>query len=141
MNKYWIAVASHEHVTMGQEGGFACVTHGKKKPLEKISPHDGIIYYSPTELFGVKKPLQQFTAVCLVKDSNPYQKENLFDDFSPWAREVVYKAAKPVGIKDLLDDLSFIKNKRYWGTYFRRGVFAISEEDFRYIAKHMGVSL
>ncbi len=141
MNNYWIAVASHEHVKMGKQDGFACVTHGKKKPLEKMNPNDGIIYYSPTELFEVKQPLQQFTAVCMVKDRPPYQKKDLFKDFSPWAREVIYKSVKPLSIKELLDDLSFIKNKRYWGMYFRRGVFSISEEDFRLIAQKMGLKL
>lgn len=140
MNRYWIAVASHEHIKRGMKDGFACVTHGKLKPLEAMKPDDGIIYYSPTELFGVKEPLQQFTAVCFVKDAPPYQKE-LFPDFIPWRRDVEYKQAKAVPIKPLLDDLSFVTNKRHWGMNFRRGVFSITKEDFELIADRMGVAL
>lgn len=141
MKNYWIATASHEHVIMGKEGGFACVTHGKKQPLEKMKPGDSIVYYSPTELFGIKKPLQQFTALCMVDDQPPYQKEDPIHDFRPWARTVTYQVTKPVAIKKLINDLSFIKNKKYWGMYFRRGVFSISENDFHLIASAMGISV
>ena len=141
MNTYWIALASNEHVQVGKAGNFACVTHGKKQPLEKMHPQDGIIYYSPTELFGDNKPLRQFTALCLVNDTPPFQKEELFNGFSPWAREVTYTDAQPVSIKALLADLSFVKNKKHWGMYFRRGVFSIPKADFILIASKMGVTL
>lgn len=140
MNKYWIAVVSHEHVKTVMDGGFACASHGKKKPLEVMQPHDGIIYYSPTELYGVKKPLQQFTALCTLKDAPPYQKE-IYEGFNPWQRDAEYKIAQPIPVKKLLDELSFISNKKYWGMAFRRGVFSIPEKDFKLIAKHMGVTL
>ena len=140
MNRYWITVVSHEHVKTGMDGGFACASHGKKKPLEAMGPHDGIIYYSPTELYGVKKPLQQFTALCISTDAPPYQKK-LFEGFNPWQRDAEYKTAQPVSVKGLLDELSFISNKKYWGMAFRRGVFSIPEKDFKLIAQHMGVSV
>jgi hypothetical protein len=50
--RYWIGVASKEHVMRGVQGGFAQVCHGKEGPLKQMTPQDWIIYYSPTIKFG-----------------------------------------------------------------------------------------
>ena len=52
--RYWIAVASADHVARGIAGGFMQVCHGKRAPLARIRPGDGIIYYAPTQTFGTK---------------------------------------------------------------------------------------
>ncbi len=58
--RYWIGVASKEHVIRGVQGGFDQVCHMKEGPLKQISPQDWIIYYSPTIKFGEKSPCQAF---------------------------------------------------------------------------------
>lgn len=37
---------------------------------------------------------------------------------------------KPIPVKQLLDRLSFIKNRNSWGSYFQGGHLRIAEEDF-----------
>jgi hypothetical protein len=37
MKKYWIGVASYEHVQRGIKGGFAQVCHGKISTLKHMS--------------------------------------------------------------------------------------------------------
>lgn len=140
MNRYWIALASYEHVNMSISGGFACVAHGKKKPLEAMKSGDGLIYYSPTEIFGVKKPLQKFTALCIVEDAEPYEAE-ISPGVLVWKQVVDYKPTQSISVKDHLNELTFIKNKQFWGMSFRRSVFSISKEDFVHIAHHMGFEL
>jgi hypothetical protein len=68
MTKYWIVVASAEHVRRGHAGGFIQAGHGKEAPLRRMRRGDGIVCYSPTETLGGKDRLQAFTAIGLVKD-------------------------------------------------------------------------
>ncbi len=141
MIKYWIAVASKEHVMRGVEGRFCQVCHGKGEPLKRMNPGDWIIYYSPTEKFGESSPCRQFTAIGQITDHEPY-KFQMSDDFIPWRRNVNFQTkAKSVAIEPLIDKLSFIINKQRWGFPFRRGCLEISAKDFQLIALSMGVIL
>jgi hypothetical protein len=139
MSNYWIAVASKEHVKNGIKEGIMQVCHGKVTPLKRIKPGDGIIYYSPNELFGTKSPCKQFTALGIVQEGEPYQYK-MSDDFIPYRRNVTFLKAKDIAIEPLIDTLSYIKNKKQWGFIFRYGLFKIPEVDFLLIASTMGVS-
>lgn len=139
--KYWIGVASREHVKMGVKGGFAQICHGKCGPLKRMMPGDWIIYYSPVEIFGEKTPCRKFTAIGTINTTEPY-KFCMSDDFTPWRRNVTFTtSAKDTSIEPLIANLDFIKNKQSWGLPFRRGFFEISEQDFKLIAKNMGVHI
>lgn len=140
MARFWIAVASHEHVMRGVTGCFAQVCHGKGAPLKRMQPGDWIIYYSPTRTFGGKYKCRSFTAIGKVNAGKPYQFE-MTKDFIPWRRDVDFIHAEEVAIEPLLDKLSFIRDKRHWGFIFRRGCFEIPVSDFRLISKAMGVLL
>lgn len=139
MKRFWIAVASREHVLRGVAGGYVQVCHGKPGPLKQMAEGDWIIYYSPTEIFGEKSPYQRFTAIGKIKDEEPYRFE-MSKDFVPWRRNVYFFTSQEADIKPLLDGLTFIPNKQRWGFPFRRGCFQISKEDFNLIIKAMGVN-
>lgn len=139
MIKYWIAVASREHVKRGVHGGFMQVCHGKQAPLKRMKAGDWIIYYSPVDIFGTKEPLRKFTAVGKVTADEPYLFE-MSKDFIPWRRNVSFVAAHEVAIESFIDKLSFIPNKQRWGFPFRRGFFEITKQDFNLIATNMGVT-
>jgi EVE domain len=138
MSKYWIGVASREHVKKGVAGGFAQVCHGKGGPLKRMEAGDWIIYYSPVEVFGHKEPYRKFTAIGKINENEPYQFA-MANDFIPWRRDVSFMPAQDVAIESLIEMLSFIKNKKQWGFPFRRGCFEIPEKDFKLIAHKMGV--
>lgn len=140
MPRYWIAVASKEHVMRGVEQGICQVCHGKVAPLRRMKSGDWIIYYSPVEFFGSKIPCRQFTAIGQVTGDMPYQFQ-MSDDFIPWRRDVNFYQSKPVAIEPLLDTLSFIIDKKRWGFPFRRGCFEVNEQDFDRIACAMGVKI
>ena len=54
--RYWVGVASREHVLLGVAGGFCQVCHGKQAPLARMKRGDWILYYSPkTGMTLVKK--------------------------------------------------------------------------------------
>jgi EVE domain-containing protein len=140
MARFWIAVASREHVMKGVAGGFAQVCHGKGGPLNRMVEGDWIIYYSPTETFGGKDVCRRFTAIGTIKADEPYTFA-MTKDFIPWRRDVTFLSAHETPIEPLLDQLSFIPDKRRWGFPFRRGCFEIPENDFRFIATTMGVAI
>lgn len=105
-----------------------------------MSVGDWIVYYSPTEQFGVKKTCQKFTAIGRVESKEPYQFE-MSCEFIPWRRDITFLESKEVSILPLIDHLSFIQNKQRWGFPFRRGCFSIPVDDFQLIAKAMEVVL
>jgi len=61
--RYWIGVASREHVRLGVKGGFAQFNHGKLAPARRPSQGDWVIYYSPKLKFGEAQPCRKFVAI------------------------------------------------------------------------------
>ena len=140
MPNYWIGVASAEHVRRGRGEGFMQLGHGKAAPLKRIKPGDGVIYYSPTVVYGEKDGLQSFTAIGMVKEGESYQAD-MGKGFKPYRRAVTWVNCKEAPIAPLLEKLEFTAGKKNWGSKFRFGLFPISAGDFRLIAKAMGAKL
>ncbi|MDB6081743.1 MAG: protein Mflv [Chlamydiia bacterium] len=140
MTRYWIGVASYEHVKQGVLGGFAQVCHGKGGPLQRMHAGDWILYYSPTIHFGAKDPYRAFTAIGKVKEGDAYI-FSMSETFHPWRRDVHFLPSQNAPIELLLEELTFIKDKKKWGFPFRRGCFEINDSDFQVVAKAMGVCL
>ena len=138
--KNWVAVASAEHVRLGRGQGFMQVCHGKAGPLRRISPGDGIVYYSPTNSFGGTDRLQAFTALGTVKPGAPYQVET-GGGFRPFRRDVAWREAVEAPIHPLLDRLSFSRGNKNWGYRLRFGLFEIPQEDLLLIGEAMGVTI
>lgn len=138
--KYWVAVASREHVQKGVAGGFAQVCHGNAGPLKQMTGGDWIVYYSPTEKFGQKDPCRKWTALGVIGDKDPYPFA-MSEGFVPYRRDVQFFAAKEAKIELMIEQLSFIKNKLHWGFIFRRGCFSIEKRDFLLISKAMQVDI
>lgn len=130
--KYWIGVASKDHVTKGIDGGFCQLCHGKAYPLKRMNENDWIIYYSPKQTFGEKTPCQQFTAIGQVKKGEPYLVD-MGNGFIPHRRDITFYKCQSVDIHPHLHHLSFIKDTSKWGYSFRFGHFEISKEDFEYL--------
>jgi hypothetical protein len=138
MTRYWIGVASYEHVQIGVKGCFAQVCHGKIGTLKHMAMGDWLIYYSPTYTFGGKKPCRQFTAIGTIDEENPYIFK-MNENFSPWRRNVTFLKSQETLIKPHLGSLDFIKDKNKWGFPFRKGSFEICQSDFEVIARKMEI--
>jgi hypothetical protein len=138
--RYWIGVASQDHVIRGVQGGFCQLCHGKSNPLKRLNSGDWLVYYSPRMAMNSGNVLQSFTAIGQILAGEPY----LFDlgnGFVPYRRDVRFIPAEETPIRLLLDDLSFIKNKKSWGYVFRFGLLEIPESDFQRIAVAMNVEV
>lgn len=131
MPRFWLAVACRDHVRIGRAGGFMQVCHGKAAPLRRLSPGDGIVYYSPTERLGDRLPLRCFTALGRILPGTPYQAD-MGGGFLPYRRDVAWEAAAadvPVG--RLVDQLDLTRDRRGWGYQLRFGLIGLSEADMQ----------
>jgi hypothetical protein len=137
--RYWIGVASRDHVMRGVAGGFCQLSHGRAAPVKRLVPGDWLIYYAPRERMGDGEPVQAFVAIGRIKPGEPYQGD-MGGGFQPIRRDVAFLDAKDAPIRPLLDALSFTKGHASWGHSFRRGSFSVTEADFLAIAGAMGVA-
>ncbi len=134
--RYWIGVASKDHVLSGVAGGFCQLCHGKASPLKRMAVNDWIIYYSPKELFEASTHCQKFTAIGQVVGAEVYPFE-MFPGFIPYRRDIRFVDSRVVAIRPLIDQLSFIRDKIKWGYAFRFGHIEIPRTDFELIATKM----
>lgn len=134
--KYWIIVASKDHVKKGIGEGIVQTCHGKASPLKRMRKGDVVIYYSGKQTLGKPEKCQEFTALGTVKDDAVYP-FRMTDDFCPFRRNVDYFESKDVSIIPLINGLDFIQNKKKWGYPFRFGCFEIKKNDFELISSEM----
>ena len=71
--KYWIGVVSKDHVENGVQDGIMQLGHGKRAPLMLLKKGDWLLYYSPAQTLGDKRPLQAFTALGEIADDEIFQ--------------------------------------------------------------------
>ncbi|MEO6220285.1 MAG: EVE domain-containing protein [Ginsengibacter sp.] len=129
MTKYFVIGASKDHVLKGVKGSFAQAGHGRKDNISRVSKGDCIVYYSSKDKFENGKQLQKFTAIGKISDDEVYQAK-INNTFKPYRRKVNYYKSKDSEIRPLIDNLSFIKNKKSWGFYLISGFREISKDDF-----------
>lgn len=134
--KYWIIVASKDHVEVGVAQGIAQACHGKSSPLKRMKKGDFVIYYSGKQTMGKPDKCQEFTAIGKVITEETYTVK-VSEDFCPSRREMEFFECKNVSILPLIDDLDFIPNKKSWGYPFRFGFFEIKQNDFELISSKM----
>lgn len=155
--RYWIGVASQDHVEAALAHGFVQLGHGKAGPLERMHPGDGFAYYSPRAAYPHGAPVQAFTAIGRIGEGAIYALDlqpgtsasaaggasgNAPHAGAPseptFRRNAAFLDALPAPIKPLLERLSFIRSKTHWGAAFRYGLVRIPREDFATIATAMG---
>lgn len=134
--KYWINVVSRDHVLNGVSEGITQANHGKPWALRKMDKDDWLIFYSPKTQFEEGEPLQAFTAIGQITDSEPFQVV-VSDSFQPWRRGVRFENTLEAPIRPLIDSLQFIEDKTHWGHKFRFGVIEINKADFELIYEAM----
>lgn len=108
--RYWIGVASRDHVMKGVAGGFCQLSHGKAGPVRRLSPGDWIAYYSPRTGMREGEPVQAFTAIGRIREGEPYAGD-MGGSFHPIRRDVDFLVAREAPIRPLLDDLAFTRGQ------------------------------
>ena len=152
MPRYWLLVASRDHVRNAIEGGFCQANHGKRAPMERMKKGDGVVFYSGRETLvrnekgGQKGEIcQRFTGIGRVSGEEVWQVRQVMggkDHFEPWRRSVEFSAmdgegTRDVDIKPLIERLEFIRDKKHWGASLRFGFLKIGEGDWEVVEKAM----
>ncbi len=137
--KYWLAIASADHVQHGRAEGFMQVCHGKSAPLRRLKQGDGVIYYSPAMIMGGKDRLQSFTAQGVISNDAVYQVD-MGQGFLPYRRDVQWNETMITPIRPLLNKLELTRGKSNWAYPFRFGLLELSKHDFKLIAEAMAVT-
>jgi len=132
----WINTISRDHVEVGVRGRFTQAGHGKATMLRRMARGDWIVFYSPRTEHPDGAPLQAFTAIGRIADDEPYQDRPGEQD-APWRRNVDFLDCVETPIRPLLDQLSFIEDKKRWGYRFRFGLFRIGDDDLEVIRAAM----
>lgn len=138
--RYWIGVVSREHILRGVAEGFIQLNHGKKAPLQKLRPGDGLVIYSPRTAYPDGATLQAFTALGWVAPGDISQ-VSMSPDFHPYRRAVHYLPVQEAPIQPLIAGLACLPNKTHWGAALRFGLLSVSAADFALIALAMGLVL
>jgi predicted RNA-binding protein len=138
--RYWIVVASKDHVEKGKALGIVQANHGKAAPVKRMKPGDMIVFYSPKLHFQGKEPYKKFTAVSRVKEGEVYQGD-MGAGFFPYRRDVEFLPCEEADIQPLIEKMTFIRNKKSWGFVFRFGFLEIPKEDFETISKEMKIKV
>ncbi|MFT3978904.1 MAG: EVE domain-containing protein [Ferruginibacter sp.] len=134
--KYWVIVASKDHVKTGVALGIAQACHGKWSPLKRMRKGDFIIYYSGKQAMGKHDKCQEFTALGKVIADETYQLQ-VTENFCPSRRSIEFLPSADTSIFPLINELDFIQNKQNWGYPFRSGFFEINKHDFDLISSQM----
>jgi hypothetical protein len=140
--KFWLAVVHRDHVRRGVEQGIAQVNHGSKAGIQRMQPGDGLLYYSPKDVYPDGSSLQCFTAIGRIADGEPWQAAPvamLKGEVRPWRRRVEYvDGVTEVPIAPLLPVLELTRETPNWGWLMRRGLLEMTPRDFAVIAAEMG---
>ena len=83
MARFWVGVASREHVVAAVRGAFCQLNHGKEAPVRRLQMGDRIVFYTPRERMEGGESLQAFTAAERIVDEVPCQVEQS-KDFRPF---------------------------------------------------------
>lgn len=141
VTRYWINTLTRDHLEKGLAGGFTQAEHGRAGRIRNLALGDFVVFYSPRTHFQRRaEPLRSFTAIGRVLDEVPYQVK-MSPEFHPWRRRMEFVPCRETPVKPLAASLDFIPDKQNWGFPFKRGLFQISEEDFRRIAQAMGAKI
>jgi hypothetical protein len=100
--RHWVIVVSRDHARRGLEGGFIMANHGKRAPLARMSPGDGILVYSPTTSYPRGEPLRAVTMLGEVTGEAPEPSEVIAGGFR---RAATLHEVEPVPLSEIRDHL------------------------------------
>src|SRR4051812_47425791 len=95
--KYWVIVASKDHVQCGVAEGFAQACHGKASPLKRMKKGDFVMYYSGKQTMGKADKCQEFTALGKVIDDEVFPVQ-VSEDFCPSRRNIEFLKSQDTSI-------------------------------------------
>ena len=139
MANYFMIITNRDDYKCDIKNKFQCVGFPARNELSarKMEIGDKIVFYV------TKKSV--FTAVVEVTGKYFFSQERIWSDYYDlWSHRVKTKpltyienVSDGVYIKDIWDDLEFIKNKHKWGSQVQGSFRYLNEHDFNVIYKYV----
>ena len=102
---------------------------------ERIKNNDKFIFYIAGQS-SYKHSIYAFGSIGKTIPSESYNEDDIHVA-NPISRAVQLKSCKKFknirSLKDIKEDLKFIKDKKFWGRYLQGGITQLSKEDFERI--------
>lgn len=99
----------------------------KTQNRDKIDPGHKVVFYKAGRING-----QRFLGTATVI-SGVTREDGRIDAFVELGDIMIWK--KPVQMREILDNLDFVRDKKNWGLYVQGGARQISEKDFLTISE------
>ena len=137
-NEYYLIITNEIDYEWDIDNKFKCAgfPERNRNAVKKMKIGDKIIYYVTKH--------SKFVAVSEVVGPYFFSKELIWDDpFDLWphrieTKPIVFRDIKDgIFIKDIWNNLEFIKNKNKWGSQVQGSLRRISENDFNCILKEI----
>lgn len=135
MSKYYMIVTNEIDYEWDIDNQFVCAgfPDRNKKSLQQMEPGDKIIYYVTKH--------SKFMAITEVVGEYFYSEQPIWDDpYDLWPHRInttpivfIESCDDGVFIKDIWDNLNFIKNKIKWGSQVQGSFRKLSENDYNVI--------
>lgn len=135
MSKYYMIVTNEIDYEWDIDNQFVCAgfPERNKKSLQQMEPGDKIIYYVTKH--------SKFMAITEVVGEYFYSEQPIWDDpYDLWPHRIntkpivfIESCDDGVFIKDIWDNLNFIKNKIKWGSQVQGSFRKLSENDYNVI--------
>jgi hypothetical protein len=138
---FWIGAVSTEDFQPGPGDGFSRFGHGYSnvQAITRMKAGDGFIGYALNAAFNGRAALACFAAIGVVKERPPYF--FAMGGVAPHRGDIDWADSMEAPVRPWLDSLEFAEGNRNWDQKLRFGYLAISERDFRVIARAMHADL
>jgi predicted RNA-binding protein len=140
MAKHWVFPITLDNLSLCIKHGLIGMSGNNKLRVKNIYKDDLIVFYVSKEHYNTNvNPTKEFHSVAQCKGM-PF-----IDNKKIWNGNLIFETRLPIKvinqkkckIEPLIDKLSFIKNKKNWGSAFFSGARQIPPEDFFVIMKAM----
>lgn len=138
-NNYYMIITTQKDYSIDVKNNFNVVgfPERNKNSVKKFKKGDKIVFY-------VTK-LSVFASIAEVTDEYFYDKNQIWgDEYDLWPHRIKCKPLHIIKdinlmiyIKDIWENLNFIKNKHKWGSQVQGSFRTLSEHDFKVIESEM----
>ncbi len=136
---FWIGAVSGDDMQDAYEGGLSRYGFGNVQSMTRVKAGDGFVGYSPNAAFCGRRALPCFTGIGTIRERLPYF--FAMGGVAPHRGDVDWADSIEAPVRPWLDSLEFAEGNRNWDQKLRFGYLAISERDFRVIARAMHADL
>ena len=136
---FWLCCVTQDNLNVALEAGVIGFKEHVGKNLARAGIGDKLIFYVSREQFSSNIPVRKCFGIAVIKESLYISSKRLWPNgLFPYRINIEVLSRNSARVETLIPNLSFIKNKKNWGSAFFPSVRQISPIDFELISRSMG---